>query len=350
MTGSPERALLPAGPASALREGANNSPRRGSRIGGPWLAGAAGCLFAFGKSTQCPHIRSRSAPRTACGGDQNSGTGNRGSGTGQKRRVSAGDGQPRCEFGHGRKAGHHRKGGDYWKGGDRRRGRPGGRPSRRVSKCRRLNVGRLRRRTRYRLDPWRERADHGSRATGASAWSGSQPTAINSITAGGFTTDPLTAVRRRPAFVSVGTSRGAAALPTVAAAVAAAGSFLPRSVNPGPPRLHHGAGIRRSPGEQTVAVQKPGPTSPPFRVRNQDPSIAVEALNIRRLATPGPAAQPAGGSGPGLTIWSSHARRRSADSRRYPGSQPTTDDGRPTQRCQPTSRRQARSWLKSTSL
>ena len=86
-----------------------------------------------------------------------------GSGTGQKRRVSAGDGQPWCEFGHGRKAGHHRKGGDYWKGGDRRRGRPGGSPSRRVSKCRRLNVGRLAGNP-LRLEPWRS-VDQFLRAT-----------------------------------------------------------------------------------------------------------------------------------------------------------------------------------------
>ena len=46
----------------------NNCPRLGSRIGCPPLAGAAGCLFAFGKSTRCPHERSRSAHRTAVGG------------------------------------------------------------------------------------------------------------------------------------------------------------------------------------------------------------------------------------------------------------------------------------------
>ena len=119
-------------------------------------------------------------------------------------------------------------------------------------------------------------------------------------TAGGFTTEPLSAVRRRPAFVSVGTPKVAAALPTVAAAVAAAGSSLPRSVNPGPPRPNYGAGIRRSPGEQTVAVQKsrPGPTSPPFGLRHQDASIAAEALNIRRHATPGPPVNPQ--AAPGL--------------------------------------------------
>ena len=169
-------------------------------------------------------------------------------------------------------------------------------------------------------------------------------------TAGGFTTDPLSAVRRRPALVSVGTPKGAAALPTVTAAVAAAGSSLPRSVNPGPPRLHYGAAIQRSPGEQTAAVQKPrpGPTSPPFGLRNQD------AVNRRRSPEyppprhPRARSQPTYSSGPAVTIWSSHARRRSAGRRRYPGSQPTTDDGRPTQRCQPARRAKAISWPQST--
>ena len=82
------------------------------------------------------------------------------------------------------------------------------------------------------------------------------------------------------------------------AAVAAAGSTLPRSVNPGPPRPNYGAGIRRSPSEQTVAGQKPGPISPPFTVRNQDALIAAEALNIRRHATPGPAVNPQAAPGP----------------------------------------------------
>ena len=167
-------------------------------------------------------------------------------------------------------------------------------------------------------------------------------------TAGGFTTEPSATIRRSPAFVTVGTPKGAAALPTVTAAVAAAGSSLPRSVNPGPPRPNYGAGIRRSPGQQTAAGQKPGPTSPPFTVGNQDALIAAEALNIRRHATPGPAVNPQAAPGLPSRIWSSHARRRSADRRRYPGSQPTTDDGRPTQRCQPARRGKAISWPQST--
>ena len=113
-------------------------------------------------------------------------------------------------------------------------------------------------------------------------------------TGAGFTTEPSATIRRHPAFAGVGMSKGAAALPTVAASVAAAGSILPRSVNAGPPRRHHDAGIQRSPGEQTVAVEKPGPgpTSPPFGPRNQGASITAEAPSMRRRATPGPAVNP----------------------------------------------------------
>ena len=130
-------------------------------------------------------------------------------------------------------------------------------------------------------------------------------------TAGGFTTEPLSAVRRRPAFVSVGTPKVAAALPTVAAAVAAAGSSLPRSVNPGPPRPNYGAGIRRSPGEQTVAVRSPDPGLP-----RPHSGCVIRTVNRRRSPEypppryPRPPSQPTGSSGPAVTIWSSHARRR----------------------------------------
>ena len=51
VTGFRERARLPVAPAAALRDGSNNCPRIGSRIGCRPLAGAARCLFAFGEST-----------------------------------------------------------------------------------------------------------------------------------------------------------------------------------------------------------------------------------------------------------------------------------------------------------
>ena len=169
-------------------------------------------------------------------------------------------------------------------------------------------------------------------------------------TGAGFTTEPSATIRRHPAFAGVGMSKGAAALPTVAASVAAAGSILPRSVNAGPPRRHHDAGIQRSPGEQTVAVEKPGPgpSSPPFGLRNQGASITAEAPSMRRRATPGPVVNPP--AVPGLKSSSGLHRlvNRAAHGRRFTGSQPTADDGRPTRRGQPTSRGQARSWLQST--